>query len=118
MSLTEEEQVQLSRHLGYEITPPYSDYVVLYLHPAYTRIAESDAALSQLRDLLSKANTAWEKYNASLTKQELESAGSISFSKQGEKRLLATYRNICREIARALNVNPNFPSGGKRRYKY
>lgn len=111
MSLTDDEKAEISMHLGYEVTPPYTDYVLLYLHPSFQRVADSAASLTLVRDLLTKANAAWEKYNASLTKQELDESGAIKFSKRGEHRLLSTHRTICLRLARALNVKANFSTG-------
>jgi hypothetical protein len=115
--LTADECARISTHLGYEVVVPFSDYVTVYLHPAYTRCNGSAAALTVVRDLLTKADTAWAKYNASLTKQELEGAGDIRFHAAGEQRLLRTHRVIATRLARALGVRTNFAGRGGIKYR-
>lgn len=117
MSLTDDERAQIAFHLGYEETPPYSDYVVLYLHPAMNRANDIASTLTSVRARLTECNAAWSKYTKSLTKQELDQVKDIRFSKIGELRLLRTHRTLARRLARCLNVRTNYITSGGIKYR-
>lgn len=116
--LTDVEMVRIRRHLGFESIEPFSDYVLLYVNPAFQRCNGNAAALAEVRSLLTSLDAIWTKYQASLTKQELESAGDIKFDKSGELRLLRTHRTTAIRLARVIGIRANFKSrSGGIRYR-
>jgi hypothetical protein len=108
--LTDAEKVRIRRHLGFESLEPFSDYVLLYVNPALLKCNSDAAILAEVRTLLTSLDTIWTKYQNSLTKLELESAGDIKFHKSGEQRLLRVHRTTAVRLARVLGLRTNFKS--------